>query len=183
MSCYDRVVITGTLPTVCYAGGMTKFLNASDVRIFDYPRFAEPLRELVREQAASLAAEAGATIEHIGKKHIRKEAVVAKVLEQRGEHPGLVHVISAMEGCDTYKPWHDKQTHKTYLRPDKGQCLHYYFYFMDAGCRVGSDPPAGSHLGALPPAILLQRSQPAGTAVGGRGHRLHRGRQRLHPHR
>jgi len=34
-------------------------------------------------------------------------------------------VISAMEGCDTYKPWHDKQTHKTYLRPDKGQCLHY----------------------------------------------------------
>jgi len=132
LSCYDRVVITGTLPTVCYAGGMTKFLNASDVRIFDYPRFAEPLRELVREQAASLAAEAGATIEHIGKKHIRKEAVVAKVLEQRGEHPGLVHVISAMEGCDTYKPWHDKQTHKTYLRPDKGQCLHYYVYFMDA---------------------------------------------------
>ena len=37
-----------------------------------------------------------------------------------------------MEGCDTYKPWHDKQTHKTYLRPDKSQCLHSYFYFMDA---------------------------------------------------
>jgi hypothetical protein len=37
-----------------------------------------------------------------------------------------------MEGCDTYQPWHDKQTGKTYLRPDKGQCLHYYFYFMDA---------------------------------------------------
>jgi hypothetical protein len=38
------------------------------------------------------------------------------VLEQRGDHPGLVHVISAMEACDAYKPWHDKQTHKTYLR-------------------------------------------------------------------
>jgi hypothetical protein len=76
---------------------------------------AEPLRELVREQAASLPAEAGVTIEHIGKKHIRKEAVVAKVLEQRGEHRGLVHVISATERCDTYKPWHDKQTHTTYL--------------------------------------------------------------------
>jgi hypothetical protein len=22
-----------------------------------------------------------------------------------------------MEACDAYKPWHDKQTHKTYLRP------------------------------------------------------------------
>jgi len=132
LSCYDRVVITGTLPTVCYAAGMTKFLSANHVRIFDYPRFAEPLRDLVRERAAALAAAAGITIEHIGKKHIRKEAVVAEVLEQRGEHPGLVHVISAMEGCDTYKPWHDKQTGKTYLRADKGQCLHYYFYFMDA---------------------------------------------------
>ena len=132
LSCYDRVVITGTLPTVCYADGMTKFFNANHVRIFDYAKFAEPLRDRVREQAASLAAGAGFTIEHIGKKHIRKEAVVARVLERRGEHPGLVHVISAMEGCDTYKPWHDTQTHKTYLRPGSSQCLHYYFYFMDA---------------------------------------------------
>ena len=63
LSCYDRVLITGTLPTVCYAAGMTKFLSANHVRIFDYSRFAEPLRELVRERAASLASEAGVTIE------------------------------------------------------------------------------------------------------------------------
>ena len=107
LSCYDRVVITGTLPTVCYADGMTKFLNAAGVRIFDYPKFAEPLRNRVRERAAALAAEAGITIEHIGKKHVRKEAVVAKVLERHDQHPGLVHVISAMEGCDSFQPWHD----------------------------------------------------------------------------
>jgi hypothetical protein len=53
------------------------------------------------------------------------------VLAARGEHPGLVHVISAMEACNAYAPWHDKQTHKTFLRPDTGKCLHYYFYFMD----------------------------------------------------
>jgi hypothetical protein len=79
-----------------------------------------------------VAADAGVTIEHVSKSHIRKEAIVAKVLEQRGEHPGLVHVLSAMEACPAYKPWHDKQTHKTYLRPDSGKCLHYYFCFMDA---------------------------------------------------
>ena len=28
LSCYDRVVVTGTLPTVCYADGMTRFLYA-----------------------------------------------------------------------------------------------------------------------------------------------------------
>ena len=76
--------------------------------------------------------EAGITIEHIAKPHIRKEDVVARVLRQRGDRPGLVHVISAMEACDAYKPWHDKQTHKTFIRPDSGKCLHYYFYFQDA---------------------------------------------------
>ena len=90
------------------------------------------LRELVREAAVSLAAEAGIAVEHVTKSHVRKEAIVAKVLEQRGDHPALVHVISAMEACDAYQPWHDKPTHKTYLRPDSGKCLHYYFYFMDA---------------------------------------------------
>jgi hypothetical protein len=132
LCCYDRVVVTGTLPTVCYAAGMTKFLYATGVRIFDYPQFAATLRDRVRERAASVAAQAGITIEHIARHHIRKEAVVAKVLERRGERPGLVHVISAMEACNAYQPWHDKQTHKTYVRPDSGKCLHYYFYFMDA---------------------------------------------------
>jgi hypothetical protein len=132
LSCYDRIVVTGTLPTVCYAAGMTRFLYANQIRIFDYPEFAMTLRDRVREAAASLATAAGVAIEHVAKSHVRKEAIVAKVLEQRGAHPGLVHVVSAMEACDAYKPWHDKQTHKTYLRPDSGKCLHYYFYFVDA---------------------------------------------------
>jgi hypothetical protein len=36
-----------------------------------------------------------------------------------------------MEACNAYQPWHDKQTHKTSVRPDSGKCLHYYFYVMD----------------------------------------------------
>jgi hypothetical protein len=132
LSCYDRVVITGTLPTVCYAEGMTRFLHANGIQIFKYPEFAMTLRERVREQVTSVVAAAGVTIEHIAKSHIRKAEVVAKVLEQRGDHPGLVHVLSAMEACPSYRPWHDKPSHKTFLRPDTGKCLHYYFYFMDA---------------------------------------------------
>jgi hypothetical protein len=57
LSCYDRVVVTGTLPTVCYADGMTGFLSARGIRIFDYPAFASTLRDRVRERA--VAAEAG----------------------------------------------------------------------------------------------------------------------------
>jgi len=132
LSCYDRIVITGTLPGACFADGMTNLLKARGIRVFDYAtQFAAPLRDRVREAAAALAATAGIAIEHIAKSSIRKEDVVAKVLAARGSHPGLVHVISAMEACHGYQPWHDKQTHRTFLRPDSGKCLHYYFYFMD----------------------------------------------------
>ena len=53
LSCYDRVVITGTLPGVCYADGMTRYLNGQGIRIFDYPQFAMKLRGRVRDRAAS----------------------------------------------------------------------------------------------------------------------------------
>ena len=35
------------------------------------------------------------------------------------------------ETCQTYKPWHDKVSHKNYLKSDQGKRLHYYFYFSD----------------------------------------------------
>jgi len=132
LSCYDRIVITGTVPVICYAEGMTRFLHSRGIRIFDYPQFAQTLRDRVRDVAASLAETADITIEHIAKSHVRKEEVVARVLAQRGDHPGLVHIVSAMEACDSYRPWHDKASGKTFVRPDSGKCLHYYFYFMDA---------------------------------------------------
>ena len=37
LCCYDRIVVTGTLPHICYAKGMTDWLYAHNVRIFDYP--------------------------------------------------------------------------------------------------------------------------------------------------
>lgn len=131
LSCYDRIVITGTLPDACYAAGMTAFLYMHQIRIFDYARFAEPLRDRIREKAQFLADESGVAIEFVAKTHIRKEDLVAAVLKERGDHPGLVHILSAMEACDSYEPWHNKANHKTYLKPKLGKCLHYYFYFID----------------------------------------------------
>ncbi len=129
LSCYDRIVITGTLPGVCYAKGMTSFLYANGILIFDYPKFAATLRDKVRENAAKVAEAVGVAIEHISKSHIRKEDIVAKVIAGRGEHPGLVHVISAMEACGAYQPWHGKKTHKTFVRPGRRQMPALLFLF------------------------------------------------------
>ena len=131
LGCWDRILVFGTLPKICYAEGMTSYLFANQVRIFDYPRFADPFRNRLRENAEQLAAANGIEIEFFRKRNVRKEDRVKEILGKRGEHPGLVCVFSAMEPCSTYKPWHNKQTGKTELLPDDGKCLHYYFYFID----------------------------------------------------
>lgn len=65
------------------------------------------------------------------KSTIRKEDIIKKVIEKRGTAPGLVHILSAMETCESYAPWYNKKTGKAYLKPRIGKCLHYYFYFID----------------------------------------------------
>jgi hypothetical protein len=132
LSCFDRVVLTGTLPDLCHADAMTRFLGARQIRLFDYPRWAEPFRDTIRTHAEQLAQQAGLTIEFIRRlKAFRKEERIKAIVAQRGEHPGLVHIFSAMEACPSYKPWHDKATGRTSLMSTEAKCLHYYFYFID----------------------------------------------------
>jgi hypothetical protein len=131
LSCYDRLIFSGNLQPLCYAKGMTHYLYEQHIRIFDYAQFAQPLTEQIRANAEKLAAESNLKIEFIRKKNFRKENRIQAILKKRGTQPGLVHIFSAMEVCPTYHPWHDKQTHQTYVRRDTSKCLHYYFYFID----------------------------------------------------
>ena len=131
LSCLDRVVLTGTLPDICHAQAATRYLFEHHFRIFDYTQFAQPLRDQLRSHAEQLAAESGLTIEFLRTGGLRKEERIQQILKQRGDHPGLVHIFSAMEPCPSYQPWRDKATGKVFLRSKNAKCLHYYFYFLD----------------------------------------------------
>lgn len=132
LSCYDRIVIHGNIPVLCFDGGMTSYLYQNNIKILDYPDWANGLREELREHAEHIAKENGLEIEFIRKLDaFRKDDRIQSIIEKRGTHPGLVHIFSAMETCPSYKPWHDKQTGKTFVKNDSSKCLHYYFYFID----------------------------------------------------
>lgn len=131
LSCYDRILITGSLVPFCYAQGMTHYLYQQGIRIFEYAKFAEPMRERIRKNAETLAEANGVKIEFVRKKNFRKENRIQQIVKQRGDQPGLVHIFGAMEACSSYRPWHDKGTGKTYLKPDSSKCMTYYFYFVD----------------------------------------------------
>ena len=105
-------------------------MNRLGIRLFDYPKWADVFRLELRDHAESVTKKHGLEIEFIKKKNFRKEQRIRSIVEQRGDAPGLVHIFSAVESCTAFKPWHDKTTHKTSLKPVPGKCLHYYFYFI-----------------------------------------------------
>ena len=56
LSCYDRLVISGTLPVMCSAAGMTEYPHGNSIRVFYYPQFAMALslrHSSVRHRGAS----------------------------------------------------------------------------------------------------------------------------------
>jgi hypothetical protein len=132
LGCFDRIVITGTLPDCCHVGAMMAQLLKRDIRFFDYTQLVDPLRNRLHANAQALAEVNGIAVEPIRhSRGVRKEDRIAVILEKRGRHPGLVHIFSAMENCNCFKPWHDKTTGRTYLKAAGGRCAHLYFYFID----------------------------------------------------
>ncbi len=90
LSCYDRIIIQGTVPGWCYAGGMTDYFYKHQIRVFDYPKWAQPLRESLRENMERTAADNSIEIEFVrSRKSFRKEDRVQEVLAKRGEQPGV----------------------------------------------------------------------------------------------
>ncbi|MCK5056619.1 MAG: MarR family transcriptional regulator, partial [Candidatus Aminicenantes bacterium] len=135
IGCYDRVIIMGTLPGLCYPDGMTCHLNHHGVRIFDYPKFAQFYRDIIRENTKNLACANGIKIHHIrSPKKDKGKLIKDKLtkLKKKGKVvEGLFYIISCQEMCSCYKPSYDEKKGECYLERDWCPCIHYYFYFID----------------------------------------------------
>ena len=105
ISCFDRVVLSGTLPAIRYGEGMAAYMTTQGMKLFEYTSFVNRLRQELRDHAEKNAHEAGCPLEFIRRLDgFRKEDRVKEVVRQRGTHPGLVHIFSAMERCTAFQP-------------------------------------------------------------------------------
>src|SRR5580658_7555027 len=132
LPCFDRIVLLGTYPGVCYAEGMASYLRSRDILYKDYPRFAETFTLRLRAHIDQVAKEAGIKIKHVGSpRNFRKEAYVQKVIEETGVTSGIVCILSAMETCRIYKYGHSREAGRTWLQGRDSRCIHYYVYVLD----------------------------------------------------
>lgn len=132
LQCYDRLNINATAGTFGYAEGMTNFFYSNSFKIFDFHDVFTRVTENIIKNAEKIATDNNLKIEYIRKtKAFRKDDIIAEIVKKRGTHEGMVHIFSQQENYDTYSPWYDKTTKKSYFKNDTGKGLVYYFYFID----------------------------------------------------
>jgi len=130
--CYDRLLIFGTQQSLHNPNTIFHLLAAHHFRPFELSDFFAPLTQQIRGNAEEMARKAGLAVRFVADHKTRKEDLVSEIIRVRGEHPGLVCVLSAMERCMTFKPRKAGGNHRSdWLKLESGRCLHYYFYFID----------------------------------------------------
>ena len=92
LGCWDRVLIFGTLPKICYAKGMTSYLYAKQVKIFDYPKFAEPFQMCIRDRSCSASSLTIVNLENV--------IVKPHFFGERSERNGHGRLLDAARECD-----------------------------------------------------------------------------------
>lgn len=132
ISCYDRVVLKGDLPSISHAGAMTNLLYRRAFLLKDYKQFVSPFRNDLHARAKRISTQENVPIIVIRQlKKVRKEDLVKEQIQKRGDHAGLVCILSAQERCQNYVYRYDKLTGRSYLQSKAGKCTHYYYYFID----------------------------------------------------
>jgi hypothetical protein len=138
ISCYDRLLISGTLPRWGYADAMTAYMVQERIPFISYTYFAESINQQIRQRMEFISAADGMSIQNIKKpRTFNKEKEVQKILLKRGMAEGIVKIFSVMEGCDGYEYRWDAVTKRGKMISRSSKCIHYYIYFIDKYLGLG----------------------------------------------
>ena len=104
LSCFDRVIIWGTLVRVSHPAGLCQRLKELEVPLAQFAEFATALRDALEQHLRQLAKTEGVEIEYLrSARALRKEDRVQQILAQRGDHPGLVHIFEVVEPARVFE--------------------------------------------------------------------------------
>lgn len=132
ISCYDRVIISGTLNQWGYSAGMFSYLMQNNIKIMDFPKFAKGYNDKLRASIESIAKTEGIAIENIRRpSSFDKEQAIKKIIRETEKQEGIIHIYSSMEISGGYEGKWDNKNRKVSLQKITPRCLNYYIYFID----------------------------------------------------
>ena len=131
ISGFDRELISGSIVQLTYTKGLLRHLRANHILLKDFKKYAISLAQQLKENAKELAEKNNAPYIYLNDSKHRNEEIVKEIITKRGDHPGLVAVITNLELEYSFDIRWNKDEKKIELKPRKRKCLHIYFYFID----------------------------------------------------
>jgi hypothetical protein len=137
LSTFDRMIFKGHLTGFFPDGAFARFLNTQGVLLKEFGAYVEKSSAAVKTHAQQLAKDAGRPYLYLEKastsrRGTAKEEQARAIAVQDGITEGLICVFATVEPCRTFGIRRNAATHHLELVRQKRQCLHFYFYYLDA---------------------------------------------------
>jgi hypothetical protein len=130
LSGFDRVRLRGTLRWLSNTRGMYSFLQASNVLLKDFTRYAKGITEQIRKRAVGDAEKTGRPVIYLNSSQESKEEIARAIAEQDSVREGLICVLTCVEPCKHHSVGPNRELKRLELRYGNGKCLHQYHYFQ-----------------------------------------------------
>lgn len=131
ISTFDRVIITGSIIPISFVNGLSCFLNLNHVLLKNFIAYATRLANILKDYAKHMAEEFDVPYKYLENSQVRKEEIIDKIIKERGDHPGLVAILSGLEVAQGFDINKNKAEKKLELVSRQRKCLHIYYYFID----------------------------------------------------
>ena len=128
---FDRLLFRGILRSICFPGGLEKFLVHQGVKLKNFGPYAEKLSKTIKQRAKDVAKQFGRPYVYLNSASANKEQVVLKILAEDPVSEGLVAVLACVEPCHSFEVRTNPNTHWLELFTRPRQCTHLYFYYLD----------------------------------------------------
>jgi hypothetical protein len=125
LSGFDRLVFRGTLRQLAYVDGMKTYLSHAGILLKDFGSHAQKTTELVKKAALSPTEASGRPSIYLESSRISKEDIARNILRKDRVQDGLVCVMSAVEPCQSYDIFRNREIQKLELVPRRRKCLHF----------------------------------------------------------
>jgi len=128
LSGFDRLVFRGTLRQLAYAGGMKSYLNSTGVLLKDFAEHAAEITKKIKTATKEMIQQASRPLHYLPSSRTSKEEMARKIADDDGIKEGPVCVLTAVEPCNSYEIYRNKDIQLLELKPRQRKCLHIYQY-------------------------------------------------------
>lgn len=131
LSGFDRLVLRGTLRALAVKSGMMSYLWNVGVQLKELGKHFNEKTEQLKEASLEAAKTLNRPIVYLACAKTSKEDMAREIAKADSIDEGLICVLTAVEQCQTYEVYRNRDKKHIELAPRIRKCLFLYHYWMD----------------------------------------------------